>query len=425
MAAPLKKIVDNDKLVDDDREGQRFRVSRTAFVSKEILARERTNIFDKVWLYLGHESELAKPGDFLTRAVAGRQMLFTRDNKNKFHALMNTCAHRGARVCRERIGNAKSFQCFYHGWVFGLDGTLRDLPGKESYPLGFHEHPSSNLKAAPRFDSYRGFCFISFNPNVESLPDYLGNAKEYIDIVADQSEAGMTVVGGTQEYAIRANWKLLTENSIDGYHGAINHATYLEYLQNTTGGFAMVQIGGVGRDLGKGHGVIEYRAPWGRPVAQWIPAWGDDGKKRIDDIYNALVSRHGKERADRIALYNRNLHVFPNLIINDIMALTIRTYHPLEPDHMAVNAWALAPVQENADDRMARLFNFLEFLGPGGLATPDDIEALEQCQQGYSNRAETGWNDISKGLTRETPAFDDEAQMRGYWTEWNRRMYGG
>jgi p-cumate 2,3-dioxygenase alpha subunit len=77
-----------------------------------------------------------------------------------------------------------------------------------------------------------------------------------------------------------------------------------------------------------------------------------------------------------------------------------------------------------AGDRSARLFNFLEFLGPGGFATPDDIEALEQCQEGYSNLAEVGWNDISKGLTRETPSFDDEAQMRGYWTEWNRRIYG-
>ena len=424
MAAPLKKVIDNDRLVDDDREGQRFRVSRTAFVSKDILALERTNIFNKVWLYLGHESELAKPGDFLTRSVAGRTLLFTRDNKNKLHALLNTCPHRGARVCRERTGNAKSFQCFYHGWVFGLDGSLRDLPGKESYPSGFVEGTSSNLKPVPKFESYRGFCFVSFNPNVESLPDYLGNAKEYLEIVADHSEAGMTVVGGTQEYSIRANWKLLAENSFDGYHAAINHATYLEYLKSTTGGLVPIQLTGMARDLGRGHGVVEYRAPWGRPVAQWIPAWGEDGKGRVDAIYEGLVSRHGKERADRIALYNRNLHIFPNLVINDIMALTVRTFHPSEPNFMTVNAWALAPVQEDAADRSSRLFNFLEFLGPGGFATPDDIEALEQCQEGYSNVEEAGWNDISKGLTKDVPSFDDEAQMRGYWTEWNRRIHG-
>ncbi len=424
MTAVLKKVVDNERLVDDDRTGQRFRVARKAFVSQDVFERERANIFDKVWLFLGHESELTKPGDFVTRSVGGRTLIFTRDSKNQFHALLNTCPHRGARVCRERNGNAKSFQCFYHGWVFGLDGALRDMPGKESYPEGFAERPTSRLQALSKFDSYRGFHFVSFNANVESLSDYLGAAKEYLDLVVDHTEVGLTVVGGTQEYSIRANWKLLAENSYDGYHAATNHATYLEYLKGTTGGLVPIQLTGYGRDLGKGHGVVEYKAPWGRPVAQWIPAWGEDGKARVDAIYAKLVARHGAERAERIAHYNRNLHIFPNLVINDIMALTIRTFHPTSPDFMSVNAWALAPKDEDPKDRSARLYNFLEFLGPGGFATPDDIEALEQCQEGFRNEAETGWNDISKGLTKEEPSFDDEAQMRGYWTEWNRRMYG-
>ena len=413
-----------EPVVNVDKEKRSFRVSRRAFVDPEILGEERAQIFDKVWLYLGHESELKKPGDYLTRKVGGRTILFTRDTKNQFHALLNTCPHRGARVCRERQGNAKSFQCFYHGWVFGLDGALRNLPGEESYPEGFASQPGSSLQKAPRFENFRGFHFVSFNPDVVSLSDYLGAAKEYLELVADQSEVAMTVVGGTQEYSIRANWKLLAENSYDGYHAATNHATYLDYLKGTTGGLVPIKLEGVGRDLGNGHGVVEYRAPWGRPVAQWIPAWGDDGKKRIDAIYEKLVARFGKERADRIALNNRNLHIFPNLVINDIMAITIRTFYPIEPDFMEVNAWALAPQDEAADERKARLYNFLEFLGPGGFATPDDIEALEQCQAGYSNRLEAAWNDISKGMGKEQPSYDDEAQMRGYWTEWNKRING-
>ena len=171
--------------------------------------------------------------------------------------------------------------------------------------------------------------------------------------------------------------------------------------------------------------MVEYTAPWGRPVAQWIPAWGDAGKRRVDAIYEKLVARHGKDRADRIAYLNRNLHIFPNLVVNDIMALTVRTFYPVAPDRMTVNAWALAPNDEDPDDRSSRLYNFLEFLGPGGFATPDDIEALEQCQAGYSNLAEVGWNDLSKGLTKAIPATDDESQMRGYWKEWNRRMSEG
>jgi p-cumate 2,3-dioxygenase alpha subunit len=106
------------------------------------------------------------------------------------------------------------------------------------------------------------------------------------------------------------------------------------------------------------------------------------------------------------------------------MAITVRTFHPTAPDHMQVNAWALAPVDEARQRRHDRLTNFLEFLGPGGFATPDDIEALEQCQRGYANNKETRWNILSKGMGKAVPSYDDEAQMRAYWTEWNRRVAG-
>src|SRR3546814_13389762 len=77
-----------------------------------------TTLFrSKCWLYLGHASELPNPGDYVTRKVAGRPMLFTRDKEDKYHALINVCPHRGAVVCRERKGSAPAFQCMYHGWV--------------------------------------------------------------------------------------------------------------------------------------------------------------------------------------------------------------------------------------------------------------------------------------------------------------------
>ncbi|RJF90133.1 aromatic ring-hydroxylating dioxygenase subunit alpha [Oleomonas cavernae] len=406
-----------------DKERHVFNVARRTFVDPAILEAEREKIFGRCWLYLGHTSELAKPGDFVTRQVGGRHIIFARNPKGELRALLNTCAHRGAKVCRERAGNAKSFQCFYHGWIFGLDGNLRNLPDEEAYPADFKARSTSGLQPVPRFDTYRGFAFVCFDADAVSLSDYLAGAKEYIDIVADQSDLGMAIVGGTQEYSIRANWKLLAENSFDGYHAATNHATYLDYLKNTNGGLANVALKGVSHDLGNGHAVVEYSAPWGRPVAQWIPMWGDQGKVEIDAIYERLVERHGKERADRIATRNRNLVIFPNLVINDIMAITVRTFYPTAPDFMLINAWALAPAEESKWAREYRLFNFLEFLGPGGFATPDDVEALEQCQRGYANMAEVGWNDMSKGMGRETPSYDDEAQMRAFWAQWNQRIF--
>ena len=292
-----------------DKSKKIFKVSRQAFVDPAILDAERAQIFDKCWLYLGHSSELAKPGDFVTRQVGGRGILFARDGKGDLKAMLNTCPHRGAQVCREKHGSAKSFQCFYHGWVFGLDGTLRSQPGEASYAEDFKERATSNMQQVPRFDSYRDFNFICFDKNVESLFDYLGRVREYLYVICDQAETGMTIVGGTQEYSMRANWKLLTENSIDGYHALTTHATYLDYLKATTGGLAQVGFAGSARDLGKGHAVLEYKAPWGRPVAQWIPSWGEEGKRELSRLYDGLITRFGRERADRIATFNRNLFI--------------------------------------------------------------------------------------------------------------------
>lgn len=404
-----------------DGERNTFKVARRSFVDPKILQDEYEEIFNKCWLYLGHASELQKPGDFVNRIISKRSILFTRDAKDKINAFFNVCPHRGAQVCRERKGNAKSFQCFYHGWVFGADGKLRSQPGKEGYPEDFNCDGAADLVPVPRLDSYRDFWFICFDKNAQSLSDYLAGAKEWIDIIADQSEVGMTLVGGTQEYQIRANWKLLTENSIDGYHAVNTHATYLDYLKNMQGSMSPVPLVGTGYDLGNGHAVIEYTAPWGRPVAQWIPLWGEDGKRELDAVYNRLVERFGVERADRIAKSNRNMFIFPNLVLNDIMAITVRTYFPTAPDAMTVFGWALAPKEENAWARKYRLSNFLEFLGPGGFATPDDVEALEQCQRGYENMLEAPWNDISKGMTKERVDYDDELQMRAFWSEWQKR----
>ena len=150
--------------------------------------------------------------------------------------------------------------------------------------------------------------------------------------------------------------------------------------------------------------------------------WGEDGKKEIDEVYAELVDRLGEERAKQTATMNRNMVIFPNLVINDIMAITIRTFYPTSPDYMMINAWALAAEGENEWRRKYRLFNFLEFLGPGGFATPDDVEGLEKCQKGYNARGLVPWNDISKGMGKKQPSFDDELQMRSFWREWDRRL---
>jgi p-cumate 2,3-dioxygenase alpha subunit len=410
---------------DDPVEG-RFQVSRRAFVDPEILALERREVFDRSWLYVGHESELPNPSDYLTRSVGGRELIFNRDRSGRHHAFFNTCPHRGATVAREAKGNALGFQCFYHGWAFNNNGAFATKIQDGNYPEDFNASGCANLVEVGRLESYRGFWFVSYWDGIESLYDYLADAKDFLDCVGDQSAAGMEIVQGEHVYSMRANWKLLVENSIDGYHALTTHATYFDYLKQATGGFAdMSAFNGQqrtrGLDLGNGHAVVEGVAPWGRPVANWIPAWGEEGKTEIARIRADLDSRLGLDRADRIARKSRNLLIFPNLVINDVMSLTVRTFYPTAPNFIKINAWALAPRDETPAMRKWRLFNFLEFLGPGGFATPDDNEALEACQKGYNNLPEAPWNDLSKGMLKANPQTDDEHQMRAFWREWARR----
>jgi p-cumate 2,3-dioxygenase alpha subunit len=415
-------------LIIDDMERGLFRVHRSTMTSPEIFEQERERIFDRCWLYLGHDSEIPEPGDFLRRTLNGRSIMFLRSDDGEVRAFHNTCPHRGAIVCRKEHGNQKVFQCFYHAWTFDSRGRLTGMPSKEGYDNTGFDRAERNLKHVAHLDEYRGFWFLSFAPEIVSLREYLAGAADVLDLIIDQSPSGrMRIAEGTHKYSSRANWKLLAENSVDGYHGVPTHQTYLDYVLKAGGTRAAEEDGkklGTGRaySLGNGHVVGEYWAPWGRPVARWVPQMGEDARPEIEATRRELEERHGPDRAERISEYNRNLLIFPNLVVNDIMAVTVRTFYPSAPDMMEVNAWALAPEEEEGDRLQTRLHNFLEFLGPGGFATPDDVEALESCQIGFAAGGEE-WNDISRGIGRE-PLEQDELQMRAFWRQWLASIEG-
>ena len=149
------------RIVNDIAAG-RFLVPRRAFTDHAVFEREYAAIFDRCWLYLGHASELASPGAYLTRKVARRPILFTRDKGGEFHALFNACPHRGAMVCRERNGKSPAFMCMYHGWTFASDGHLMTLPGASGYPEGFKTDPQKQMVHVPRLARHGDFFFISF-----------------------------------------------------------------------------------------------------------------------------------------------------------------------------------------------------------------------------------------------------------------------
>jgi p-cumate 2,3-dioxygenase alpha subunit len=107
-----------------------------------------------------------------------------------------------------------------------------------------------------------------------------------------------------------------------------------------------------------------------------------------------------------------------------VMGVLIRKIDPVTPDYMEVTAWHLAPPEEEDELRRQRLDNFLTFWGPGGLASPDDVEALETCQRSYAAIKELPWSDVSRGMGRPVPLGSDELQMRAWWRRWNELVAG-
>jgi p-cumate 2,3-dioxygenase alpha subunit len=421
-----------DIIVERENEGY-FAYHRSALTSPDIHRAEIERIFNRSWLYVGHESEVPNRGDFVRRTVGLRPLFFVRSNSTgEVKVFYNSCTHRGATICRRDRGNGKTFQCFYHAWTFDSDGTLLGVPDEECFGPQF-DKSKYGLVEVPRQESYRGLIFASYDPHVEELHEYLAGARDYIDAMMDAAEVAadfaggsngsgetstpLQVLRGTHQYAIKANWKLLVENSFDGYHLGPTHATYFQFLKDQN-----VEVSpstGSMKLLGNGHAVIEYTGSWGRPIARWASQFGDASKAQLDALRERIIAELG-ETGYRMAELNRNLFIYPNLFVMDNNAAALRVIEPTAVDYMDVAQHELAPRIEDPTVRKVRLESYVTFAGPGGLATPDDVEALESCQQGARSGVE--WSLLSRGYFSEEPPMSGELQMRVFWRRWQQQL---
>jgi p-cumate 2,3-dioxygenase alpha subunit len=410
-------------------ERNRFLVNRAAFIDPAVFREEKERILKRSWVFLGHDSEIRKPNDYITRRILDYNLIFCRDRAGQVHAYFNSCPHRGATICRDAAGNRKNFTCPYHGWTFSNAGQLVDQSCQHGYPENFAADGTYNLVPVPHIATRSGFWFVNFDKQAMPLNDYLGDAADRIDMISEHSAAGLEVINGCHEYSIRANYKLMCENSYDGYHLNITHASYLDYMKEVTKGIVWDPASATNRSraLTNGHACFEMDIPAGRPIAQWLPIWGDEAKAEIESKRAEVYARLGEERGAFVTKWHRNMIIFPATVMNDQQSILIRSLLPVSHNETIVRAWALGPSDESPLLRKIRLENVLSFLGPGGFATPDDVEMLESCQASYEG-SQQQWNDVSKGFAKGEDThhgqnkFDNELQMRAYWTEYDRRM---
>ena len=143
-------------------DAERGIVSREIFVNDGIFAEELEKLFARAWLFVGHESQIPEPGDYFTSRMGAESVILCRDKTRRIHVFLNTCRHRGMKVCRYDQGNTPLFTCPYHNWSFATDGRLVGVPmHKELYPD--LDRSEWSLIEVPRMVNYKGAIFASWD----------------------------------------------------------------------------------------------------------------------------------------------------------------------------------------------------------------------------------------------------------------------
>jgi phenylpropionate dioxygenase-like ring-hydroxylating dioxygenase large terminal subunit len=427
---------DWDELVQADR------VHRSIYTDPALFRREMTHVFGAVWTYLAHESQVPRNDDFVTARLGLRPIVVVRDSGGVLRALYNRCTHRGATVCRQERGNAKAFQCPYHGWTFLNSGRLSGVPWPDGYACDFKD-AKYNLAQVPRVESYRGFIFATLNMDAPPLADYLGPAAQPIDEWLDRHPGARVEVREANRIKVKGNWKLAYDNSCDGYHVVFSHRSLLE-MENRleddpTKGMSFYKSRPDEAPMymayfGNGHHFKDKRPNVEkRPGALWEIEGAAPGMEHYEAKIRSRLGDRAARALDLASSEPVNINIFPNLLV---LGNHIQVIQPLAVDETDLVWYGTAIVDEAnelggaVDDVNAiRLRTQESFPNFGEV---DDATNFEQIQQGLA-ALEDEWVYMHRGLDVPgrvktdargviTAPATDEAFMREYIKEWKRLM---
>ena len=383
-----KSAHDFDHLIQDDR------VHQQIYTDQAIFRAEMTKVFGAVWVYLAHESQIPENDDFVRSHLGLRPIIVVRDSSGKIRALYNRCTHRGSTVCRQESGSAKAFQCAYHGWTFRNTGRLSGVPWPEGYAEDFSDS-KFNLAQVPRVESYRGFIFGTLNLEAPPLIDYLGPVAWPLDEWLDRHPGGKVAVANANRLKFKGNWKLLYDNSADGYHVLFSHRSLLAmenrfdveadkgmafYKNKPDEGPIHVHYFGNGHHFKDKRGTVAKE-----PGALWAIEGFHPGMERIEADIRA---RHGAD-ADRLldlaSSETVNINIFPNL---HILGNHIQVMRPVAVDETDTTWYGTAVVDETGElNGAADAINALRMRTQESFPNfgeVDDLANFEQIQVGLA-----------------------------------------
>ena len=329
-------------------------LAREYYTSEAILAEERERIFARGWNCAGRASDLAKPGDFFVREIAGESIIVTRDKSGTPRAFFNVCRHRGTRICREASGRFRdSIQCAYHAWTYSLDGALVGAPHmQEAADFDKADYP---LHAAALAE-WEGFLFV----NVAEKPAPFEAAWAALQGRFARFGLPRLVVGHRVAYDVRANWKLVFQNYSECLHCPTIHPKLATVLPYQSGANDLVD----GPFLG---GYMEIKAP-------------NESATMTGRACGRLVSEAIPEEDRRRAFY---YSIMPNMLLSlHSDYVNYYTLRPLAVDRTEVySEWLFHP--DTLADSRSNIKDAIEFWD---LTNRQDWDIVGQSQLGVSSR---------------------------------------
>jgi phenylpropionate dioxygenase-like ring-hydroxylating dioxygenase large terminal subunit len=425
-------------------------VDRRIFSDPGVYDAERERVFTRCWLFLAQDSMIPNPGDYMTTFMGEDSVIVCRTNSGDVRALLNTCRHRGNRVCLFDRGHTSTFTCSYHGWSYNLDGELTGVPFLDEAYWGELDKTGLGLVSVPRVERYGSLWFGCWATDAPNLADYLGDLGWYFDrlLLADDL-GGLEVVGSRHSYAVRANWKILAENNAgDHYHTLTTHGSvYKLGLRNRSQGFEGEQgrhgpfevaiqpghgIGGVETDAGLYERELRLAAELGAEAEEWVR-----------DRYRRVTARLADLESKPFSFSHGN--VFPNLSFfgrgGALNGRILALLHPRGPTETEVWQWFLV---ERDAPASVRDFTWSRQGQEGqlasGLFAQDDTENWERVTEatrspvarnypfhiGMGMQVEGRWPGSDKWDTRGLPGlvgprFSEHTQ-RLFYRYWSQLM---
>ncbi len=375
-------------------------LDRRIFVDADIYQQELNQVFARCWLYLGHESQIPQPNDFLACYMGEDPIILCRDSSGHIRAFLNMCRHRGNRVCRADKGNAKYFTCNFHGWNFNSEGRLVGVAGLKEYYGNDLDLERWGLVEVAQLEMYKGLIFATFDPGAPPLLEFLGGQAPQLDLALNRRAGGTEVIGGVHKWVMQSNWKYAAENFFgdDGHH-AITHASVRRATPD---------------DRFYTRSNEESIQRFDDPLSV-LPAG------TIRDYYREhfpeLIGRLGPERARQSTMVTT---VFPNCSVNFGRHM-IRVWHPRGPNRTEI--WSYCLVDKDAPQAVkdALRRHLTQTFGPAGNVEEDDMDNWVQCTDTARGAVARRYpQNIQAGLSHEpnTPALAGGVRVRGFYARW-------